>query len=143
MARWPGEEDGSALDDDLRAHARHLAGLESMQNRWDSQRTNSTFSRLTRGAQALGAGVGTIGEALTQLWRTPGLQTDAMNERQRCAVGVIVARQVTADEAARYPNPELVQGTWLHGGVTQIDDQQHSLSAILNLLQNIESGAAA
>jgi hypothetical protein len=143
MTRWPGEEGGAALDDELRDYTRHIAELESMQVRWDSTRTNSTWSRMTRGAQALGAGVGTIGEALTMLWRTPGLGTPAMHERASCAVGVLVDRQVDAAEAEAYPNPDRVRGTWLTGTVTQIDDQQHSLSAILNLLHNLESGATA
>jgi hypothetical protein len=143
MTRWPGEEGGAALDEDMRDYARHIAELESMQVRWDSTRTNSTWSRITRGAQALGAGVGTIGEALTMLWRTPELGTPSVHERASCAVAVIVDRQIDADEAQGYPNPDLVRGTWLTGTVTQIDDQQHSLSAILNLLTNIEAGAHA
>jgi hypothetical protein len=143
MAHWPGLDEGVALDGDLRAYATHLAELESMQIRWDSQRTNSTFSRLTRGQQALGAGVGSIGEALSQLWRTPGLRTATVHERAGCAVGVLVDRQVRADDAARYPDPPLVQGAWLHGGVTQIDDQQHALSALLDVLDNIRAGATA
>jgi hypothetical protein len=143
MTRWPGQEGGAALDDELRAYTRHIAELESMQVRWDSTRTNGGWSRVTRGAQALGAGVGTIGEALTMLWRTPGLGTSAVHERAGCAVDLLVQRQVTPEEAAAYPNPDFVRGTWLTGTVTQIDDQQHALSAILNLLGNIEAGARA
>lgn len=142
MTQWPGEEGGSALDDDVRDYSRRVAQLESMQIRWDSQRTNSTFSRLTRGAQALGAGVGTIGEALTMLWRTPGLDTPEVHERAACVASVLVDRQIDADEAQAYPNPDMVRGTWLTGAETQIDDQQHALSAILNLLDNIEAGAS-
>lgn len=138
MTDWPGEEGGAALDDDMRAYARHLAELESMQVRWDSTRTNSTWSRLTRGAQALGAGAGTIGEALTMLWRTPELRTDAVHERATCSVAVLVERQIDAEESLEYPNPDMVRGTWLTGDVTQIDDQQHALSAVLNHLANLE-----
>jgi hypothetical protein len=141
MTRWPGEEGGAALDTEMRSYARHVAELESMQVRWDSTRTNSRWSRLTRGAQAVGAGVGTIGEALTMLWRTPGLGTAELHERASCAVSVIVDRQVSEQEAARYPNADFARGTWVTGTETQIDDQQHSLSAILNLLNNIEAGA--
>jgi hypothetical protein len=97
---------------------------------------------MTRGAQALGAGVGTIGEALTMLWRTPELATSDVHERASCVASVLVDRQIDAEEAKDFPNPELAQGTWLTGGVTQIDDQQHALSAILNLLHNIEAGAS-
>ncbi|HEX7097508.1 MAG TPA: hypothetical protein VF183_16610 [Acidimicrobiales bacterium] len=143
MTQWPGEEGGAALDDDMRAYTRHLAHLESMQIRWDSTRTNSWWSRLTRGAQAVGAGSGTIGEALTMLWRTPELRIDSVHERATCAVAVIVDRQIDATEATRYPNPDMVRGTWLTGGVTQIDDQQHSLSAVLNHLENLRARGAA
>jgi hypothetical protein len=143
MTRWPDEEGGAAIDPEMRAYARHVAELESMQVRWDSTRTNSRWSRITRGAQAVGAGVGTIGEALTMLWRTPELGTPALHARASCAVAVIVDRQVSEQEAARYPNPDFVRGTWVTGTETQIDDQQHSLSAILNLLGNIEAGATA
>jgi hypothetical protein len=142
MTQWPGEEGGAALDDDVRAYAERVAQLESMQVRWDSQRTNSTWSRMTRGAQALGAGVGTIGEALTMLWRTPGLGTTDVHERAACVASVLVDRQIDAEEAQDFPNPEMTRGTWLTGGVTQIDDQQHALSAILNLLHNIDAGAS-
>jgi hypothetical protein len=142
MTQWPGEEGGAALDADVRAYAERVAQLESMQVRWDSQRTNSGWSRLTRGAQALGAGVGTIGEALTMLWRTPELATPEVHERASCVASVLVDRQIDADEAQAFPNPEMTRGTWLTGGVTQIDDQQHALSAILNLLQNIDAGAS-
>jgi hypothetical protein len=147
MTRWPGasgDSDGeAALDDDLRAYARKVAELESMQVRWDSQRTNSTFSRATRGAPALGAGVGTIGEALANLWRTPGLGTETVLERTHCVGTVLVDRQIDASEAERYANPDMVRGTWLTGGETQIDDQQHALSAILLLLENLAVQDAA
>jgi hypothetical protein len=31
-----------------------------------------------------------------------------------------------------------VRGTWLHGGITQIDDQQHSMSGLLGTLEIID-----
>jgi hypothetical protein len=142
MARWPGHPDGAALDDDMRAYARKIAQLESMQIRYESQRTGSLWSVLTRGPTALGAGVGTIGEALTMLERTPGLDTPEVRERTACTISLLVRRQIDAERATRYPNPPLVQGTWLSGGVTQIDDQQHALSALILQLVNLERAEA-
>jgi hypothetical protein len=48
---------------------------------------------------------------------------------------VLLDRQMTASDAARYPNPARVQGAWLRHGVTQIDDQQHAMSALLLVLE--------
>jgi hypothetical protein len=130
MASWPGE----TLDGELLAYARHVAELESMQVRYESQRTNGAWSRLTRGEQGLGAGVGTIGESLSRLVFVPGLSTPVVRERASCAVSLLVDRQVDATRAARLPNPARAQGAWTRGGITQIDDQQHALSALLDLL---------
>jgi hypothetical protein len=131
MARWPGE----TLDVELLAYAHHVAELESMQVRYESQRTNSTWSRLTRGRQGLGAGVGTIGESLARLRGVPGLDTAAVRERAQCAAGLLVERQIDVSSAAEYPNPQYARGAWARDGVTQIDDQQHALSAMIDLLE--------
>lgn len=135
MARWPG---APALDDDLVALGRRIGELESLSIRYESQRTGSTFSTLTRGPTALGAGVGALSEALMSLRAVPALGADErLRTRAACAAGLLLARQVDATEAARYPNPDFVRGTWLHGGVTQLDDQQHAMSALL-LLRDLE-----
>jgi hypothetical protein len=136
MTKWPGE----TLDPELLKYARKVAELESMQVRFDSQRTNSWWSRLTRGEQGLGAGVGTIGEALTMLRQTPELDTPPVRERGACAISLLLQRQTTASKAASYPNPSRVQGAWLRSGMTQIDDQQHPMSALLDLLTLLRAG---
>ena len=131
------------LDSDELAYARRVAALESLQIRYESQRTNSWFSKLTRGPEALGAGVGAMTEALAALWRASGRdpqlrdQRAVLAERAECAAGQLVARQVDEREAQRYVRPDAVLGTWLHGGKTQIDDQQHSVSGLLATLEII------
>ena len=129
------------LDQDEVDYARRVGALESLQIRYESQRTNSWFSKLTRGKQALGAGVGAMTEALAALWRAsgrdPGLRDehDTFAERAKCAAAQLVRRQVDERDAQRFARPDLVQGTWLHGGINQIDDQQHSMSGLLATLE--------
>jgi len=129
------------LDHDELDYARRIGALESLQIRYESQRTNSWFSKLTRGPQALGAGVGAMTEALAALWSASGSdrqlrhEHDTFGERAKCAAAQLVARQITARDAQQYARPDLVQGTWLHGGITQIDDQQHSMSGLLGTLE--------
>ena len=132
-----------ALDRDEAAYTRRVGELESLQIRYESQRTNSWFSKLTRGHQALGAGVGAMTEALGALWRAsshdPQLHDDraVLAERAECAASQLVARQIDEREAQEYVRPEAVQGTWLHNGMTQIDDQQHATSGLLAVLEII------
>jgi hypothetical protein len=132
-----------ALDRDEVAYARRVAGLESLQIRYESQRTNSWFSKLTRGKQALGAGVGAMTEALGALWRASGNdpqlrdEHEVLGERAQCAAGQLVSRQIDEREAQEFAQPDLVRGAWLHRGVTQIDDQQHAVSGLLANLEII------
>ncbi|CAB4733278.1 unannotated protein [freshwater metagenome] len=136
LAHWPGT---SVLDEELTAYARHVGELESLSIRYESQRTGSTFSRLTRGQIALGAGVGALTEALASLRSVPALSaTDSLRDRSLCGAGVLLDRQTTATEAERYPNPERARGAWIREGQTQIDDQQHALSALL-LIRDLQA----
>ena len=123
------------------AYARRVGELESLQIRYESQRTNSWFSKLTRGDQALAAGVGTMTEALGALWRAssrdPQLREDAdvLAERAQCAAALLVERQIDERSAQEYVRPDAVRGTWLHHGQTQIDDQQHAASGLLAVME--------
>jgi hypothetical protein len=133
-----------ALDRDEAAYARRVGELESLQIRYESQRTNSWFSKLTRGPQALGAGVGTMTEALGALWRVSSQDAqlradrDVLGERARCAAAQLVARQVDERAAEQFVRPDRVRGTWLHHGKTQIDDQQHAVSGLLAVMEIID-----
>lgn len=129
---------GRALGDDERAYARRLAGIFSIEVRFESQRTGSGLNlHLLRGPQVLGAGLGTIGEGLGSLWRVADTgdalddERAAIAERLRCVAGMLADRQVSAAEAEAAGRPGLARGAWFHDDVTQMDDQQHSLSALL------------
>lgn len=147
MSAWPNPPE---LDERQLAYIRKQAEMQSLEIRYESQRTNSTWSYWTRGRQTLGAGMGTIGEALDQWWvtarNTPAL-TDlvpGIAERALCAAGAIAARQVTEAEltdADRAGAPDAVAGAWFQFGVTQMDDQQHSLSALLVALDIVDAEA--
>jgi hypothetical protein len=130
---------GVELDDEEIAYARRLGGLFGVQVRYESQRTNSTLSWVTRGRQTLGAGLGTLGEGLGNLWWLAGEieeladERPALAERARCVAGMLVERQAVGDGADRRE-----RGAWFQFDVTQVDDQQHAVSALL-----LTSGAVA
>lgn len=117
--------------------ARRLAGIFGIQIRYESQRTGEGLNLLLRGHQALGSGVGTLGEGLAPLWELAGEDDrladlrPVIGERLRCVAGVLADRQVTEAEAALTPDPGLARGAWFTGDRTQKDDQQHALSALL------------
>ena len=129
MNTWPGP---TVLDETLVRYAHHVADLESLEIRYESQRTGSLFSRLTRGQIALGAGVGALAEAILALESLPSLATDRdLHARASCAIGLLLHRQTTAEQAAHMRNPERTRGAWIREGVTQIDDQQHTMTALV------------
>ncbi len=125
IAAWPAE-----LTDGELSYAERQAGLFGLQVRYESQRRASGVVRLTRGPYALTAGVGTLGEGLGGIRRlaerAPGLDVDreAVDERLACVAGMLVERQTHSDD------PRL-DGAWFRYGVTQVDDQQHAISALL------------
>lgn len=137
MDRWPdpptvSEADNAWLD-------RQLA-LFGLQVRYESQRQGG-ITRFTRGPIALAAGVGTLGEGLgnhlLHLQRNGERMNDheVLTERANCAAHVLVGRQVTPVEAVDDTAPARVVGAWFRLGDTQMDDQQHALSALLLLAQ--------
>lgn len=111
------------------------AELFGVQVRYESQRTTGLFSSLTRGPEASGGGVGTLGEGLGNLVglsETIDLDDgDAIAERARCIAGVLIDRQITADEADELPDPGVARGSWASRAVTRMDSQQHAMSALL------------
>jgi hypothetical protein len=125
------------LPDEFLPYVRRQMGIFSTEIRYESQRTNSAFSHLTRGRQTVGSGLGTIGEALTN-WATVAATTpeltsvhDSIVERVRCVGGAAIARQVQPDEVPSDDDPSAVVGAWFQFDVTRMDDQQHLLSALL------------
>ncbi len=131
---------GERLDGDLVHYARRLAGFFSVRTRVESQRTGHGVNLLVRGWPGPPSGVGTAGEGAAALWRLagddprlaelrPGLEEDL-----RCMAGMSVARQVSAAEASGYPRPGLVRGAWFYRDYTQVDDQQHTIAALVDTL---------
>jgi hypothetical protein len=105
-------------------YARRLAASFGLMSRVESQSGPTGIRRLFRGEPASGAGLGTIGEGLGALWRLsradPRLEDlrDDLALRLRCTAGRTVDRQ--ADDGAWYSAD----------GYTQMDDQQHAISAL-------------
>ena len=138
MSRWPAahtlELDGKATKQWL---TRQL-NLFGLQVRYESQRQGG-FTRLTRGPVALPAGVGTLGEGIGNhlqfLSRYPlaSVDLDALNDRAACVAHLLVQRQVSARQAQDHSAPHRLQGAWFRLDHTQMDDQQHALSALLLL----------
>lgn len=126
---------GSDLSDH-REYAVRQSGIAGFQVRWESQRTDRWPSTLVRGHRSLGAGLGTLGEQLAGLWRLaeagvlPELRAP-LAERTRCVAAMLVERQVSTAEAAATADPDRTRGAWFRAGITQMDDQQHAMSAVL------------
>jgi hypothetical protein len=130
MKHWP-------LTDEEVDYARRLAGRFGLFTRGESQKRSGGIQRLIRLEYARGAGFGTVVEGVTSLWRVAGVEPrladlrEPLAERARCAAGITADRQVTAEEAAEYARPELVEGAWFVDDGTRMDDQQHSLSGLI------------
>jgi hypothetical protein len=116
---------------------RKQLGIAGIQVRYESQRTNDGLNRWTRGRQTLGAGLGTLGEAIGA-WQVvvatqPELreQQSWLHERLYCVAELLVDRQISSQVADQLPNPSSARGAWEQFGITQMDDQQHAISAML------------
>lgn len=127
----------NTLTADEAAFVRKQIGIGGVQVRYESQRTNTGVDRWMRGRQTLPAGLGTVGEALWGWWvvaqQHPALQRydTELAIRLACTAGMLVDRQANAATAALYPDPARAQGAWFQFGITQMDDQQHALSALV------------
>jgi hypothetical protein len=128
--------------DDRMGYARQLAGYFGIRLRFESQRTGEGLNLLTRWYPGPPAGVGTAGEGIGALWRL-SLEEERLadlrpniEDRLVCTAGFMVDRQVTADQVLA--RPELEQGAWFYRGYTQMDDQQHVISALLAVLPILE-----
>lgn len=137
------------LDEPELDYALRLAGLFGAQVRYESQRDTGWWTHLTRGRRTLAAGLGTLGEGLTGLWLVAGTEPgqahhelhdarDDIAERAGCVAGMLLDRQVDAEEAAREADPSRTQGAWFQFGITQMDGQQHAMSALLRTIPILE-----
>jgi small neutral amino acid transporter SnatA (MarC family) len=125
------------LPEDVVAFARHDAGFFDTSIRFESQNDGSWLMASTRGEPSLGAGVGTLGEGAAGLQRLSE-QDDRLDDLREplrhtvgCVAAVLVDRQNTAADVGPGEQPAAVVGAWFRHGRTQLDDQQHALSALL------------
>ncbi len=146
---WPDRPDPDRPLPDVQVpYVERQAGLGSIQTRYESQRVDDWPRYLLRGRRTLGAGLGTLGEHLTGMWQVSVVDerlahlSDPIAERATCVAGMLVDRQIDAVEAERYGSPELARGAWFQFGATQMDDQQHALSALLLTLPILEAEEA-
>ncbi len=133
MSRWPSPP---LIDAAAREWIDRQMWLLGLQVRYESQRVGGV-TRLTRGDVALPAGIGTVGEALAN-WllfdeREPVLGDDLVDVQQRavCAASLLVERQTPGNEPFSDLADPSTAGAWFRLGITQVDDQQHPLSALL------------
>ncbi|MEN9803912.1 MAG: hypothetical protein RIS41_759 [Actinomycetota bacterium] len=128
------------------AWAAKQMGLSSVMVRYESQRTNHGLDRWLRGRTSVGSAIGTHGESLGG-WYDVALAVDDLGDRRaglqdrlRCNAGVITARQIDSERAASYPSPDTVRGSWLWFDTTQVDDQQHAVSALVAAERILDAG---
>jgi hypothetical protein len=132
MTRWPTD-----LADHELSFTRRQMGVVGIEVRYESQRTNGVPNWWLRGRTSKGAGVGTLGEAAGALAvvaaAEPALGPERgwVTDRLACDGALLADRQISASEAAELPDPGASQGAWTQFGITQMDDQQHALSALL------------
>ena len=131
------EIDSSAIAGPERRYARRQAGLHGTSARLDAQSDGGPLGQLVRGPRTSGAGLGTIGEGLGGYWRLSrrderfaDLEPD-LAERLRCLAARAIGRQATVEDAENDGNPEAVVGAWFTNDFTQMDDQQHTMAALI------------
>jgi small neutral amino acid transporter SnatA (MarC family) len=132
------------LTDDEVDYARRQAGLFGAQARWIEARFGP-WGGVARGSPIpRGGGYGVINEGFTGLWhaaradaRLADLQ-DPIASRTGCIAGLAIEAQADAAEAASAPKPSRVEGAWFRDGETRMDDQQHTLAAMLRAVPVLE-----
>lgn len=131
--------------DERAGYARQLAGYFGIRLRFESQRRGDGINLLLRWYPGPPAGVGTAGEGIGALHRLSLADdrladlTPNIEERLVCTAGFMVQRQSDAAEAGRFADPGLVRGAWFYRGYTQMDDQQHVISALLAALPVLDA----
>lgn len=154
---WPGIADHWAgyglaetsayrrLTSDEVDYARRQAGLFGAQARWVEARFGP-WGGVARGSPIpRGGGYGVINEGFTGLWHAA--QADSrladlrgpLASRTACVAGLAIEAQASAADAARYGKPSRVEGAWFRDGETRMDDQQHTLAAMLRAVPVLEA----
>jgi len=128
-------------------YVERLAGDFALMSRVESQRTGEGLQGFVRYGHALGAGVGSMGEGMMALWRlgqvdpasagggpragfaVSGFDSSDLTVHVECVTSLLVERQVRPDDVVSNADAEV--GAWFRDDITQMDDQQHPLSALL------------
>lgn len=137
MAGWP-------VEDHHIDYARSLAERFGFLVRVESQRGDTFLLKEIHGPKTRAAGHGTWVEGLTSLYRLATADErladvrDDIGERAVCGASMLVDRQLTAAEAARYDDLELAEGAWFTKDITRMDDQQHALSGLIHAVTILE-----
>jgi len=63
----------------------------------------------------------------------------AAGERSVCVAAMLIERQIDPTEARAFDDARRAAGTWVQFGITQMDDQQHALSALLRAMPILEA----
>lgn len=144
-ASYPERPVGAPLTDAELDFVRRQGGLIGQRVRSISQRFGP-WGVVVRGTfTPRGGGYGVFGEGLTGLWRASLLderlepERATLAERAVCIAGLAMDAQVTADEAAEYPEPTKVAGAWFIDETTRMDDQQHAVSALMLTIPILEA----
>ncbi len=127
--------------DGVPQYAARLASDFALMSRVEPQRTGRGLQNVLRFGQALGAGVGAMGEGLANLALVADGATvvgagplegrsDELAARLECTASLLVARQVGPDDVVADASREI--GAWFTDDITQVDDQQHTLSALID-----------
>jgi small neutral amino acid transporter SnatA (MarC family) len=129
------------------AYARRQAELWGGQARWVQERFGPWGAAVRGPAVFRGGWYGVMNEGFTGLWRIsraePALadMQGSIASRATCIAGIAVKEQASAADAASARNPSRVEGAWFFdGGVTRMDDQQHTLAALLRTQAIVASG---
>ena len=144
-ASYPERPAGEPLTDAELDFVRRQGGLIGQRVRSISQRFGP-WGVVVRGTfTPRGGGYGVFGEGLTGLWRASVLderlepERGALAERAVCIAGLAMDAQMTADEAAEYPDPTKVAGAWFIDDTTRMDDKQHAVSALMLTIPILEA----
>lgn len=144
-AAYPDRPAGEPLTDAELDFVRRQGGLIGQRVRSISQRFGP-WGVLVRGTfTPRGGGYGVFGEGLTGLWQASLLdarlepERGTLAERAVCIAGLAMEAQVTAEEAARHPDPTKVAGAWFIDETTRMDDQQHAVSALMLTIPILEA----
>ncbi len=114
-----------------------LAGDFAAMTRLESSRTGQGVQRYLRFGQGLPAGVGALGEGVAGLYRLSERKVALSELRHElrahllCIGAMLVERQTTPLQSRTFAEPARVAGAWFRADVTQVDDQQHTLSTLV------------